>query len=143
MKVKSPRSTSRKLSWISVMLVPPLLALAGACGGETSTGVATGGSAGDGNVTGGGAGNGNATGSAAGSGSGGVGGSGGNNICGDPFMVHGGTPCPKADLRCANACGSTCNCAGPDLSWSCPDVATCGACPLTAPPPGTKCRGFT
>ena len=34
--------------WNSLMLLPPLLALAGACGGDTSSGGATGGSAGNG-----------------------------------------------------------------------------------------------
>jgi hypothetical protein len=179
MKMKSSRSTLPKPFSISVMLLPPLFALAGACGGETFSGVATGGAAGSGSATGGSAGNGSATGGSAGSGkatggaagnggaaggsagrgggtagssgkggaSGGAGGagggSGGNDACGDRSSVHGGTPCPVVGLRCVNACDSTCTCLGPDLSWSCPDVATCGACPHNAPPVGTKCRGFT
>jgi hypothetical protein len=106
---------------------------AGAAGG--TGGVGTGGRGGGGGAGRGGGGSG-------GRGGGGAAGSGGNPACGDPFEVHGGTPCPTAGLRCVDACGETCSCAGADRSWSCPDVMTCGVCPNSLPPPGTKCLGF-
>src|SRR5713101_4331212 len=82
MKMKSWRSPLPKPFWISVMLLPPLIALAGACGSETSSFFAMAGSAGSGGATGNGsstgsAGNGSATGGAAGRG-GATGGSAGN-----------------------------------------------------------------
>jgi hypothetical protein len=111
------------------------LGTGGGSGGRGIAGAAgaTGGAGAGGRATGGGG--------VGGRGGGGAG-AGGNGACGDPFEVHGGTPCPSIGLRCTDACGATCNCAGPDLSWSCPDVMTCGVCPNDTPPPGTKCRGF-
>jgi hypothetical protein len=163
-----------KAKRVMVSIVPELiqtslvtvvvLALAGACGGVSSSGntggvvasagtgsaagdpvgggIAAGGSAGRGIATGGSAGSGIAAGGSSGTGgkSSGIGGEVG---CGDdPSTVHGGLPCEHAGLQCTNACGTKCKCGG-DLNWSCSDVATCGACPNTAPPAGTKCQGFT
>ncbi len=137
-----------------------VLALAGACGGSTSSGGPTGGSAGNGGTTGASAGSGGravasagtgiTAGGSAGGATGGSAGSGGKSSgiggelgCGsDPSTVHDGLPCERMGLQCSNACGTKCTCGG-GLNWSCSDAATCGACPNTAPPAGTKCQGFT
>jgi hypothetical protein len=140
----------RKRPSASSIILPALLALANACGGTT----AGGGGAGSPDASS----SGSSTGSSSGSGSGSGGSSSGSNSsssgssssgsdaglddggCGE---VHGGTPCPAAGVQCVDPCGVTCTCEGALLSWSCPDVATCGACPNAPPPPGTKCLGFT